>query len=69
MRSDLGGICSSPVATAVSLLALAVFLYAVLFGPAGESWGAPAGSPEWWLGVGCAALAVGLGVRSWLRAE
>lgn len=69
MQSDLKEIRESALATAVFLLAVVVFVGAMLFGPGSDSWGAPVGSPEWWLGIGCAVLAVGLGVRSWLRAD
>lgn len=68
MRYTLAGARSSPIALAVFLLGLAVFLFAVVVGPGG-SWGAPMGSPEWFLGAGFAVLAVVLGVRSWLRSE
>ena len=67
MRSDLSELRSSQAATAVFLLAVAVFVGVMLFLP-GNSWGAPVGSLDWWVGVGFAALAVALGVRSWLRA-
>ncbi len=50
---------------AIFLLGAAAFLVAIAFSDG--SWGAPVGSPEWLLGVGFAALAVVLGVRSWLR--
>ncbi|WP_122090075.1 hypothetical protein [Halalkalicoccus subterraneus] len=69
MRSDLSEIRSSPLVTAVFLLALVVFVGAILFAPGGDSWGAPMGSPEWLLGAACATLAVALGVRSWMRGE
>lgn len=66
MKYTLAEARSSPVALAVFLVGLAVFLFAIVVGPSG-SWGAPMGSPEWLLGVAFAALAVVLGVRSWLR--
>lgn len=59
---------SSPVALVVFLVGLAVFLFAIVVSPSG-SWGAPIGPPEWLLGAGFAALAVALGVRSWMRRE
>jgi ABC-type tungstate transport system substrate-binding protein len=66
MKYTLAEARSSPVALAVFLVGLAVFLLAIVVGPSG-SWGAPMGSPEWLLGAAFAALAVALGVRSWLR--
>lgn len=66
MKHTLAEARSSPVALAVFLPGLATFLFAVLIGPNG-SWGAPISAPEWLLGAGFAALAVALGVRSWLR--
>ncbi|MCH7661641.1 MAG: hypothetical protein IH933_14035 [Euryarchaeota archaeon] len=66
MRSDLSEIRSSPFATAVFLLAVAVFVGTILFLP-NNSWGAPVGSIDWWVGFGFAALAIALGVRSWRR--
>lgn len=66
MKYTLAEARSSPVALTVFLVGLAVFLFAIVVGPSG-SWGAPMGSPEWLLGAAFAALAVVLGVRSWLR--
>ncbi|MDL5361124.1 hypothetical protein [Halalkalicoccus sp. NIPERK01] len=65
MKHTLSEARSSPVALAVFLLGLAVFVFAVAFSDG--SWGAPVGSPEWLLGAAFAALAVILGVRSWLQ--
>jgi hypothetical protein len=68
MQSDLSEIRESRTATAVVLLAVVIFIGAMLFAP-GNSWGAPVGSVGWWVGLAFAIFAVALGVRSWRRAD
>ncbi len=68
MRYTLSDVRSSPVALAIFALGVAAFLFAVLLGDPG-SYGAPVGTPRWWLGLGFAGFAIVLSVRSWLWSE
>jgi hypothetical protein len=67
MRYGLSDVGGSWIGILVFVIAVAAMVFAVIVGEGFGSFGAPAGSTRWWLGVGAAAVAVLVALGNRLR--